>query len=212
MRAARANLEHRLNGRKAARADLWPDGIPLEFEAKAGVFVTLLTFPREHLRGCIGYPEPVLELHRAVTDSAVSAATRDTRFRKVKAAELDRLIVEVTLLGPPMEVEFERPTELLQKIVIGRDGIIIDKGFDRGVLLPQVPVEHGWDVAEYLAHGSLKAGLMADAWAADQGVKVLTFTGQLFKELEPAGEVVEVPIGSGDEALGKDEKGGLRQG
>ena len=192
VRAARTNLEHRLNGRKAAKSDLWPEGVPDEFQDEAGVFVTLLSHPRELLRGCVGYPEPVKVLHRAVTEMAVAAATRDTRFRQVKTGELDRLIVEVTLLGPPRKVEFERPAELLMKVVVGRDGLIIDKGHYRGVLLPQVPVERGWDVTQYLANCCLKAGLMADAWAADEGVEVLTFSGQLFKEKEPGGEVEEV--------------------
>lgn len=190
--AARTNLEERLNGQKADQKLLWPQGIPEVFLEQAGVFITLLSHPREHLRGCIGYPEPVKVLHEAITEMAVAAATRDTRFRQVRSNELDRLIVEVTLLGPPLKVEFESPTELLKKVVVGRDGIIIDKGHYRGVLLPQVPVERGWDVTQYLANGSLKAGLMADAWAADPDVEVLTFTGQLFKEREPGGPVDEV--------------------
>lgn len=192
VRAARLNLEHRLNGRKADEGELWPDGIPPEFQEQAGVFVTLLSHPREHLRGCIGYPEPVKAIHRAVTEMALAAATHDTRFRQVRPAELDRLIVEVTLLGPPVKVEFQRPAELLKEVVVGRDGIIVDKGHLRGVLLPQVPVERGWDVTQYLANGCLKAGLMADAWAADHDVELFTFTGQLFKEMEPGGEVEEV--------------------
>src|SRR5664279_1218355 len=89
-----------------------------------GVFVTLNI--GNELRGCIGYPEPVMPLLNAVVDAAISAAIRDPRFNPVTPEELDKIDVEVSVLTKPEEIEVENPTEYLQKVVIGEDGLIIE--------------------------------------------------------------------------------------
>lgn len=163
--------------------------IPEEIKRKSGVFVTLLTYPEKELRGCIGYAEPVFELYRATAEAAISSATRDPRFPRLKIEELDRIIVEVTVLTQPELIEVEEPAEYLKKIEIGRHGLIIERGLQRGLLLPQVPVEQNWNVKEYLCYLCLKAGLSPDAWL-DKAAKIYWFEGIVFEELEPRGRVV----------------------
>jgi uncharacterized protein (TIGR00296 family) len=159
------------------------------FSKKGGVFVTLSTHPGGELRGCIGYPEPAYRLADALKDSAVSAAARDPRFPPVTADELDLLTIEVSLLTPPLEIEVDDPSQLPSNITVGQDGLIVESGSGRGLLLPQVPVEWGWDAEEFLSQTCLKAGLRADAWLMP-GTKVFEFQGEVFSEERPRGAVV----------------------
>jgi len=170
-----------------------PKDLPDRFRKKSGVFVTLNTYPDRDLRGCIGYPEPIMPLVEAVLDSAVSAAARDPRFEPVTARELGRIVVEVSLLTPPELVKVKDPREYLKAISIGRDGLIADNGFGRGLLLPQVPVEQGWDVHEFLDHTCMKAGLPAAAWT-EKGTRLYRFSAEIFDELEPGGRVEARPL------------------
>jgi len=167
-----------------------PENLKDILSKKRGVFVTLQEFPSRNLRGCIGYPEPVMPLIDAVKGSAISAALKDPRFPPVKKDELKNLIVEVSVLTKPKLVKVADPIEYLEKIEVGRDGLIVEKGFYKGLLLPQVPVEWKWDVFEFLSHTCLKAGLPQKSWF-DKDVKVYKFMGQVFSEVEPCGEVVE---------------------
>jgi AmmeMemoRadiSam system protein A len=139
---------------------------------KRGAFVTL-TMAGE-LRGCIGYPLPVKPLDETIIEMAVAAASQDNRFEPLAPEEMDRLRVEISVLGVPAPVT--SPTE----VEVGRHGIIVSKGFYRGLLLPQVPTEHGWDRETYLRHGCLKAGLSPDEWK--KGAKIEVFTAQVFSE------------------------------
>jgi len=166
-----------------------------EFEKKfsfnSGVFVTLNK--TGGLRGCIGFPLPVKKLSRAIVDGAIAAATEDPRFSPVITKELGDIVFEVTVLTPPVEIVVADPTEYLEKIKVGRDGLIIAL-FNRrmsfsGLLLPQVPVEYGWNVEEFLQHTCEKAGLSRDTWK-NQSVKIEKFEGIVFKEEMPNGQVV----------------------
>lgn len=172
--------------------------LPATFNDLSGVFVTLKV--AGDLRGCIGYPYPDLPLSKALVDAAVQAATQDPRFPRVRSAELDSIAVEVTLLSEP-ELLRVKPIERPKHIAIGRDGIIVEYGLYRGLLLPQVPVEQGWGPEEYLEYGCLKAGISPDMWV-DEKTKVSTFQGQIFQEKAPRGEVVEEKM---DPALDKCE-------
>jgi len=159
---------------------------------KRGVFTTLykLVKGRRELRGCIGYPYPVKELYLAVMDTAIEAATNDPRFNPLQVSELNDVVVEVSVLTVPEKIEVSSPLEYPDKIVIGRDGLIIKYGFYSGLLLPQVPVEYNWDAQEYLSHLSMKAGLPPDAWLW-KDVEIYRFMAQIFIEKEPYGDVVE---------------------
>jgi len=140
--------------------------------AKRGAFVTLKV--RGNLRGCVGYPLPVKPLAETVVEMAVAAATQDWRFTPLDEGELDDLEIEISVLTLP------RPIHDVKDIVVGRHGIIVSKGHNKGLLLPQVPLEHHWDLETYLRHGCLKAGLAENEWK--RGAKIEVFEAQVFSE------------------------------
>jgi len=162
-----------------------------EFEEKfsfnSGVFVTLNN--SDGLRGCIGFPMPEKKLSHAIIEGAIAAATEDPRFPSVKTNELNDIVFEVTVLTPPIVVDVSDPMEYLEKIKVGRDGLIIRHSFSSGLLLPQVPVEYGWNVEEFLQHTCEKAGLSRDTWK-NESVKIEKFEGIIFKEETPNGVIV----------------------
>lgn len=159
-------------------------------QKKAGVFTTLEKLENgcEKLRGCIGMLRARKPLLKATIDSAISAATQDPRFPPVKREELKTIVIELTVLTPPQELKVNEPEEYLEKIEIGRDGLIIKQGPFQGTLLPQVPVREGWDVKTFLKHLCGKAGLPADSWEKD--AQIFAYQGKIWKEKEPNGEIV----------------------
>jgi uncharacterized protein (TIGR00296 family) len=163
---------------------------PEIFKQKSGVFVTINTFPKRNLRGCIGYPEPTFPLIEALEKAAKSAAIEDPRFPSVRKEELDNIVIEASLLTPPELIKVKKPKHYVKEVEIGRDGLIVEKGFRKGLLLPQVPVEWKWKVDEFLSHTCMKAGLLPDSWL-DEDVKIYKFTATIFSEREPRGEIVE---------------------
>lgn len=162
------------------------------FKEKQGAFVTIHTYPDHDLRGCIGIPLPMMPLKDAIIEGAKSA-TRDPRFPPLMDEELDSIVIEVTILTKPKLISVTKPEEYLKEIKIGRDGLIAEQGFFKGLLLPQVPVEQGWDEEEYLSNTCMKAGLMPDAWY-DKNTKISRFSGQIFTEIKPRGEIKEKKI------------------
>ncbi len=164
------------------------DVLPEKFDKEMGVFVTINRYPSGDLRGCIGYPEPIMPLKDALVRSSTSA-TRDPRFPPLSENELDSIVIEVTLLTPPEEVDCS-PSDIPDHIQCGMDGLIVSYRNHSGLLLPQVPVEQGWDVLEFLDNTCLKAGLPPGTWK-EEGCNVKKFQGQIFKEKEPRGEIVK---------------------
>ena len=158
-----------------------------KFSFNSGVFVTLNN--PDGLRGCIGFPMPEKKLSHAIIEGAIAAATEDPRFPSVKTNELNDIVFEVTVLTPPVEIDVSDPMEYLEKIKVGRDGLIIRHSFSSGLLLPQVPVEYGWNVEEFLQHTCEKAGLSRDTWK-NESVKIEKFEGIIFKEETPNGVIV----------------------
>ena len=151
---------------------------PPVFSEHRGVFVTLTK--KGELRGCIGFPYAVMPLSAAIRDAACSAATGDPRFPLVSPEELPDIAVEVTVLTEPVVLAVS-PEDRPAAVEIGRHGLII-KGYGRsGLLLPQVPVEWGWNVVEYLDHTCMKAGLAPGCWR-ESAVQISTFEGQIFSE------------------------------
>ncbi len=182
--ARRAIIECMNNGKK-----IKPDNLPPLFREKRGVFVTLnMKKERKELRGCIGRPYPIMPLGEAIIASAINAALEDPRFDPVRKDEINDIVIEVTVLTIPKPFK-EKPGDIPEKIVIGRDGLIVATEKSQGLLLPQVATEHGFDSVEFLCQTSMKAGLMPDAWI--NGAKVYSFEGQIFEELEPDGEIRE---------------------
>jgi uncharacterized protein (TIGR00296 family) len=172
-----------------------PRELPPVFEEKRGVFVTL--HKDGELRGCIGYPHPIMPLGAAIVDSAINASSRDPRFPSLRPAELERIEVEVTILTPP-EAYAEPKKKLPELVVIGRDGLIVTRGPYSGLLLPQVAPEWGFDSLEFLSHTCLKAGLSPDAWL-DEETEVQHFQAQIFAEVAPGREVFEKSFLEGSE-------------
>jgi len=166
------------------------------FEKKQGVFVTIHTYPNHDLRGCIGIPLPVMALKDAIAESARSA-TKDPRFSPLEENELNAVIIEVTILTKPEIIKVHQPQDYISSIEIGRDGLIVEQGFYKGLLLPQVPVEQGWDKEEFLSNTCMKAGLLADAWF-EKNTKISKFSGQIFTEVEPRGEIREKNLDGSD--------------
>jgi hypothetical protein len=185
VKIARATIENHVRRRKIPEFE-----VPECFNKKSGVFVTINKYPSHELRGCIGYPEPHKLLIDALIDSAKSAATRDPRFPPMGADELDKVVVEVSLLTPPELIKVSKPKDYPKNIKIGEDGLIVEKGMYRGLLLPQVPVEWKWDLEEFLSHTCMKAGLMPDCWL-DKNVKIYKFSAKIFSEKTPGGDVEE---------------------
>lgn len=170
-----------------------PKETPKKFLQDSGVFVTLNKLDQNHsknLRGCIGFPLPVYPLVTAVIQAAKSAAVGDPRFPVVTIGEMKKIIIEITILTKPQELDIKNFKEYLQKIKVGRDGLIVRKGIQSGLLLPQVPIDWGWDVKEFLEHTCNKAGLSKDCWK-DSKTTIESFSGIIFQEKEPNGKVVQ---------------------
>jgi AmmeMemoRadiSam system protein A len=136
-----------------------------------GVFTSL--YLRGELRGCVGYVLPVSSVYRAVADTARAAAFEDTRFAAVTLEEARDLQVELSILSPPQPIAPEA-------IEVGRHGLLVSMAGRRGLLLPQVPVEHNWDRVTFLEQTCRKAYLPLDAWQT--GAKIEAFTAEVFGE------------------------------
>lgn len=167
------------------------------WSGKRGVFVTIKRFPDGELRGCIGYPLPVLPLGRAVERAAVAAATEDPRFPPMRASDLPRVILEVSVLTVPEAIRGGRPEAIASAVRVGRDGLIVEGYGTSGLLLPQVAPEQGWTPEEFLSGTCEKAGLPFNAWRRP-GVIVRRFEAQVFREASPGGELVDEPPVSAD--------------
>ena len=141
---------------------LVPEDCPEELKEKLGVFVTLNK--NNQLRGCIGYPEPIESAIQATISVAIAAASEDPRFPQVIPEEYDNLEFEVTVLTKPQLMEIAHPSEYLNNIKIGKDGLMIKKGYSKGLLLPQVATENNFDVETFLEHTCMKAGISADSY------------------------------------------------
>ena len=161
------------------------------FSYNSGVFITLNK--ANDLRGCIGFPTPEKKLYQSLVDASIASATEDPRFPPAKYEELNDISFEITILTPPIEVKVENTLDYPSKIKVGRDGLIVKWEFGSGLLLPQVPIEWGWNEEEFLNHACEKAGAPHDCWKRKE-TKILRFEGIVFKEISPNGNVVRVPL------------------
>ncbi len=165
---------------------------PSKFDQHSGVFVSINEYPSGDLRGCIGYLESPASLKQTLKKAA-EGVINDSRFHTLSEDELDRITVEVTLLTPPVKIDCDNPGELESSVTCGVDGLIISKGSYKGILLPQVPIERGWDEREFLSRTCEKAGLSSTAWFKG-GCLVKKFSGDIFAEDKPYGNVVKVEL------------------
>jgi hypothetical protein len=168
-----------------------PKDVSPNLMEQCGVFVTLNSFHKgkKELRGCIGFPYPTTPLARAVIESAINSATQDPRFPPVSLDELNHIVFEVSVLTPPQLVKTQKPTDYPQKIKVGQDGLIVERSYCKGLLLPQVPIEWNWEEEEFLCQCCMKAGLSPDSWLLE-GTKIYKFQAIIFEETAPKSEIV----------------------
>ena len=173
VRSARTAIEFAVAKRPKASLNLTP-----VFSEKRGVFVTLTK--SGSLRGCIGFPYPVMPLGEAIVHAAGAAALEDPRFPPVMRDELSAVSIEVTILTIPETVEGE-PEKRPEQVIVGKHGLIVRGIGTSGLLLPQVATDYGWDAKTFLDQTCMKAGLSGRCWT-NKNIEILTFEGQIFSE------------------------------
>ncbi len=179
-------------GREVVRSSLVskpfdiPEGARERFSQKRGVFTTLLSYPDCRLRGCIGIPEPIYPLWRAVIESSLGAAFRDPRFKPLTLSELNWTLWEVSILSDFRSVDAGTAPESLE---VGKHGIMVVRGKRKGLLLPKVAREYHLTREEFLDAVCLKAGLPQGCWR-EHDTEIYIFETSVFREIEPGGSVV----------------------
>lgn len=185
VRLARTSVESYIKNGKIINS-------PIKSNKKSGVFVTVYHLnaknSQKNLRGCIGYIIPLKNIHDLVIDAAINAATKDLRFSAISERELDEVIFEVSVLTKPSLIRVDNSDVSLNKIVIGRDGLMLESVYGSGLFLPQVPVEQKWNVREYLTNLCYKAGAPSDTWLLPDS-KLYTFHSIIFREKLPNREI-----------------------
>lgn len=171
LKIARQTIADYCQGRKSPRPAADLEGLCLP----RGAFVTI--HKRGQLRGCIGNFEAQGDLLGTVCEMAMAAACQDPRFTPLRAMEMGEIDLEISVLSPL------RPIQSVEEILVGRHGIYIISPRGRGVLLPQVATEYGWDRDTFLDHTCQKAGLQPGCWR-DPDVRILIFSAQVFGEKE----------------------------
>lgn len=142
--------------------------------SRSGCFVSIKQNGK--LRGCIGNFQSELPLFSEVAEMAVSSATKDPRFYPMLVEDLNNFLLEISVLSPLEKIEET------DEIEVGKHGIYLEKSFHRGVLLPQVAAEHGWDRKTFLMQTCIKAGLPTDAWRTEDA-EIYIFSAQIFSEV-----------------------------
>jgi uncharacterized protein len=167
------NPDDRGSWRTQGNAPALPPEAPAALSEARGVFTTLYLKRDLHreLRGCVGYVAPVAPLYRAVAETACAAAFEDSRFLPLAPEEAPRLEVSLSVLSLLFPIRSDA-------VEVGRHGLVISRGVRRGLLLPQVPVEQGWDRETFLDQTCRKAGLPLDAWCKDATIEA--FTAEVF--------------------------------
>lgn len=166
LQLAHTSIAARLRGEKP---DVTPPNPHLA--ERRGAFTTLHS--EGQLRGCIGYVFPVATLYETVAETAAAAAFEDPRFPPLQHEEAPRLQIEISVLSPLKRIA-------AGDVVIGKHGLVVTYEGHRGLLLPQVPVEWGWDRETFLQQTCMKAGVPPDAWK--KGAELQAFTAEVFSE------------------------------
>lgn len=184
---ARRVLEHYF---KEGRPPTPPADVDPLLKRPGAAFVTIETYYDEgkrELRGCIGVTRPVKPLIEAVIDSTLNSAFNDPRFPPMEEYELDQVTFEVSVLSD-YEYLGDTPGERRGNILIGRDGLVVEKPPYAGLLLPSVPVDEVWDRTTFLSETCIKAGLWPDCWL-DKATRVYRFRARVWREKYPMGPV-----------------------
>jgi hypothetical protein len=185
VRLARTSVESYIKNRKIINSTI-------KSNKKSGVFVTIYHLntmnSQKNLRGCIGYMIPLKNMYDSVIAAAINAATKDPRFSAISERELAEVIFEVSVLTKPSLIRVDNSDVSLNKIVIGRDGLLLESAYGSGLFLPQVPVEQKWNIREYLTNLCYKAGAPPDTWLLPDS-KLYTFHSIIFREKLPNREI-----------------------
>jgi AmmeMemoRadiSam system protein A len=163
---ARCAIESVLFGQAGEAASLNDN-----LKEKGGAFVTIKK--KGDLRGCIGYIREVLPIHQTVKEAAVQAAFHDPRFRPLKKDEWKDIEIEISALTPMKKIRD------IEEIEVGKHGLYVEKGYNSGLLLPQVAAEYGWGRVTFLEQTCYKAGLPRDAWKK-KGLDIYIFSADIF--------------------------------
>jgi AmmeMemoRadiSam system protein A len=169
LRLARESIECAVNDKALPSTDLPAQNLI----TPCGAFVTIRV--RGDLRGCFGYVNAYYPLAQSVQEVAVKSALEDPRFEHIAPDELGAVEVEISVLEAPVKVE------RIEEIEIGVHGLILETRVHRGLLLPSVATEYGWDREQFLNHTALKAGLPPDAWK-NKNVTIFKFKAEKFSE------------------------------
>jgi AmmeMemoRadiSam system protein A len=171
LRIARESIEAALDGR---RPELDPSQLDGTLTRPSGAFVSLHTKDGD-LRGCIGSIQAVAPLCEAVVANAINAAFRDPRFYPLRKDEVANVEIEISVMSPI------GPVSDIAEIEVGRDGLIVTRGSRKGLLLPQVATQYGWDRETFLRQTCVKAGLPAESWRSGDCL-VEKFSAEVFSE------------------------------
>lgn len=150
-----------------------------------GVFIVLRSYPGYLPRGESGYLPDVMPLEKAIQEVSIAAATRDSLISPVRRNELKKIILELSLIT---DLELLKK-DYLEEIKLGKHGIMARNNF-KGIILPQVAMDMGWNNKAMLSHACMKAKLKPEAWK-ESGIEVYRFLARVFLETEPEGEVME---------------------
>lgn len=161
-----------------------------EFSEMLGCFVTI--HKNGQLRGCIGFPEPIMPLSDGIVNAAESAAFNDPRFPPLEKSELSEIDMEISVLTKPKRIDVRNPEDYIKHIQVGKDGLIIRSTFTSGLLLPQVATEYNWDALTFLRQTCVKANIKPDDWQDFDQVRVYKFQSHVFGESSPNGEVIQI--------------------
>lgn len=174
LRIARSSIAASLqqSGHTAGDPDIHPSK---ELLKPRGAFVTIRI--NRELRGCIGYMESLLPLAEVVAEVAVKAALDDPRFPPMQTSELEHATLEISVLSPMRRISNK------DEIRVGEHGLMLEHGFGKGVLLPQVATEYGWNAEEFLEAVCRKSGLHKWAWK-DPGARISVFSAEVIDEEE----------------------------
>ncbi|MFQ6011341.1 MAG: TIGR00296 family protein [Nitrososphaerales archaeon] len=160
-----------------------PDKLSPQLMTKMGVFVTvhMNANGEKVLRGCIGYPRPILPLAESTRDVAIKAASEDPRFPPLGPEDLEQIRVEVSIISVPEMINVKEPKDYPKEVRVGTDGLILEWSGGSGLLLPQVAEEEGWDSEEFLCNLCMKAGAPPDNWLSPEA-KLYKFSSQIYSE------------------------------
>ena len=185
VRLARTSVESYIKNRKIINSTI-------KSNKKSGVFVTIYHLntmnSQKNLRGCIGYIIPLKNIYDSVIAAAINAATRDPRFSAISERELVEVIFEVSVLTKPSLIRVDNSDVSLNKIIIGRHGLLLESVYGSGLFLPQVPIEQKWNIREYLTNLCYKAEAPPDTWLLPES-KLYTFHSIIFREKLPNREI-----------------------